>query len=462
MKTMDGTQSLTSPEAITAMLGDLLAHEPRPRATPPLTYLRRKAGRGLVAVYGNAADPAGLFTVTVAEDALRSEDTEQAAALSAPHWQGSWPGLVAEPAFGLAVQAFPADGMLPALRDAVAPAPSSPLWTALQAAGSAGLPDPAGWTLRDVQAVPVRYKPGDRCVLRYHLDFDRPDAGEHARTSVIGKVYREPRQAAAAEELLTRLRESAAQDWCPRPLGRVDALALVLSEDLGDRHSDPPTRTGTDVVRPGHAHAAATIAAAARALADLHTSDVAPTATAARTGADEAAKAGKRARVLADYLPSKATTIGLLAASVSERLRALEPTRERPSHGSYKPSQLLVRGDAVFLVDFDQFCLADPALDVGYFLAYLRPPGLFYHRRGTREWFQSAARIFAGAYREAMAERGVAAEETGAILERSSVYEAALLLKIAARRPNRLHSPRPGEVDSMLAEIRDCLQVPPD
>ena len=253
----------------------------------------------------------------------------------------------------------------------------------------------------------MRYKPGDRCVLRYHLGFDRPDSDEHARLSVIGKLYREPRQAAEAEELLTRLRRSAAGAWCPAPLGRVDALALLLSEDLGERRSNPPTRTGIDVVRPGHSQAMATIAAAARALADLHTSDVAPIATASRTGTDEATKAGKRARVLGEYLPSAAPTIAELATAVCDRLKSLEPMRERPSHGSYKPSQLLVRGDAVFLVDFDQFCRADPALDVGYFLAYLRPPGLFYHRRGTREWFLSAAGTFVDAYRDAMAGHGV-------------------------------------------------------
>ncbi|MGH8862147.1 MAG: hypothetical protein ACRDVG_13105, partial [Jatrophihabitantaceae bacterium] len=97
---------------------------------------------------------------------------------------------------------------------------------------------------------------------------------------------------------------------------------------------------------------------------------------------------------------------------------------------------------------------------VGYFLAYLRPPGLFYRRPGTRAWFESAAATFRSAYASAMRERGVAASEVTAILERSAVYEAALLLKIAARRPNRLHSPRPGEIHAILDEIVRCLHAP--
>ena len=43
------------------------------------------------------------------------------------------------------------------------------------------------------------------------------------------------------------------------------------------------------------------------------------------------------------------------------------------------------------------------------------------------------------------------------IQSRCHAYEAALLLKVAARRANRLHSPRPGEVKALLHEMTDCL-----
>ena len=149
----------------------------------------------------------------------------------------------------------------------------------------------------------------------------------------------------------------------------------------------------------------------------------------------------------------------LLAASVGETLAATSAETLRPTHGSYKPSQLLFRCGAAVVVDFDQFALADAALDVGYFLAYLRPPGLWYHRAGTRAWFEAAAEVFLSAYDERMAERGVDARERAGILHRSHGYEAALLLKVAARRANRLHGPRPGEVAAMLAEITTCVEA---
>src|SRR5207245_2695418 len=119
--------------------------------------------------------------------------------------------------------------------------------------------------------------------------------------------------------------------------------------------------------------------------------------------------------------------------------------------------QLLFHSHHIFVVDFDGFCLADPALDVGYFLAYLRPSGLWYQRSGMRQWFERAAEVFVSTYRQAMLERGIAEAAVDGILKRSRLYEAALLFKIATRRANRLNSPRPKELSAMLREIATCL-----
>jgi thiamine kinase-like enzyme len=129
----------------------------------------------------------------------------------------------------------------------------------------------------------------------------------------------------------------------------------------------------------------------------------------------------------------------------------------RPAHGSLQPSQLLFQGHHVVVMDFDGFCLADAALDVGYFLAYLCPSGLWYHRPGLRQWFEAAAAAFVGAYRAAMRERGIAHSVIDGILDRSRYYEAALLFKVVTRRINRLNSPRPQELSALLGEIATCL-----
>ena len=54
-------------------------------------------------------------------------------------------------------------------------------------------------------------------------------------------------------------------------------------------------------------------------------------------------------------------------------------------------------------------------------------------------------------------EGGLADTEIDGILDRSRLYEAALLFKIATRRIHRLNSSRPQELSAMLGEIAACL-----
>jgi thiamine kinase-like enzyme len=197
----------------------------------------------------------------------------------------------------------------------------------------------------------------------------------------------------------------------------------------------------------------------ANALARLHTSTVLPTG-APRSGAGEAKRARDRAALIAAHNSAQAAAAQGLADQLAAGLDALQPDAYRPAHGGFKASQLLFHSQRVFVVDFDGFCLADPALDVGYFLAYLRPSGLWYHRPGMRRWFEASAASFVNAYRQALRKRGTEEATIDGILQRTRLYEAAFLFKIATRRVNRLNSPRPGELSSMLAEIAACLTSP--
>jgi hypothetical protein len=454
--------SLAGPAGITALLADLLSSDPQPAEEPHLTYLRRKAGRGLVAVYGSASDPDHLYTVTVDESACSAAALQRPDETAPREWVGQWPGRVEQPSAGLAVQAFPTDRGMPGLTASMTPSQDRTVWQALEAAGRQVLGDQASWELTSADPEPIRYKPGDRCVIRYRLRFSRelPGGGhsEETATSVIGKLYQHSHQATDAYALMARLALGQPErPWIARPLAVLQTIPLVLSEDLGAARDATATVAGTDVIRAANQRSDEAIRLAAHALAQLHTSGVAAEDTTVRTGPDEATKAAKRAGVLREYAPHLAALTDQVSVALCKRLTALPTDAPRPAHGSYKPSQLLFRAGSVFIVDFDQFCLADPALDVGYFLAYLRPPGLWYGRAVTRSWFQNAAATFLSAYCEALAERGVSESTYSEIVSRSAVYQAALLLKIAARRANRMHSPRPAEIEAILTEIGACL-----
>ena len=134
-----------------------LARQGTDRARPPLRYLRRKPGRGLVAVFG-PGDGGDIYTVSRRRAVpARGSDAADAA--------------------GPTVQQFPVDPKLPHLDTVMAPSEHPALAAALESTAREVHDVPPDWHLLDVVAEPVRYKPGDRCVIRYRLLLRGPGRG---------------------------------------------------------------------------------------------------------------------------------------------------------------------------------------------------------------------------------------------------------------------------------------------
>lgn len=475
----------------------LAHHEPLPDAARPwglfVRYLRRKPGRGLAIIYDaseilprhqRAAAVHRAISLTIDDQALSGSTIritpEQAR--NAPLEQHS-AGILQSTELGLALQAFPADSSLSKLADCCDTSASSPLLTSLQDAARLLLGDD-GWQLVAARAVPVRYKPASRCVIRYDLTLTQPQGSEQPRAlSIFGKVYANPGQARTVQALAQQLYAeqltlqgstvagfTQQTPFLPQPLLLAESLGLTLTEAVRPVTPGGKLRTGTSVLQPqlistrggrtvSPEAPASELRLAAIALARLHTSQVTPGQETFRPGKKEAKRAHERAGLLAGYYPNQVADIQDLALTLAQRLEMLQPETYRPAHGGFKASQLLYRDDTIAVVDFDGFCLADPALDVGYFLAYLRPSGLWYGRQGMRAWFETAAEIFTTTYARALQELGVSSHETTSILHRSHLYSAALLFKIATRRVNRLNSPRQQELAGMLKEIASCLAL---
>jgi len=457
-------------------------------STPGLfvRYLRRKPARGLAVIYAvdevghrkseHARDPHRSVSLTLDEQALDGatiQFSEKQARETALEVQPT--GVLRAEAIGLSVQAFPADNGLPALAASCDISLSS-VFSAIEQAAQTHLQDD-NWRLAQVVAEPVRYKPGNRCVIRYRLTLTHRQHEEQKHLTIFGKVYADPQQARSVQALQQRLYDeqvaklgsslvglTSRTPLLPRPLGTVDEIGLTLNEAVQPASADEHMLTGTRALQPrlerGRGGEISSISIpeeelrlTAVALARLHTSAVRPVGGAPRTGAKEAKRARERAALIASHNAAQAAETQQLAQDLSARLQAVEPDSYRPAHGGFKSSQLLFHSHQVFVVDFDGFCMADAALDVGYFLAYLRPSGLWYHSPGMREWFEAAARVFTTTYRQAMSESGVLSAAIDGILERSRLYEAALIFKIATRRVNRLNSSRPKELSAMLQEI---------
>jgi aminoglycoside phosphotransferase (APT) family kinase protein len=126
-------------------------------------------------------------------------------------------------------------------------------------------------------------------------------------------------------------------------------------------------------------------------------------------------RAGEHIRAL---LPSVGRTYGLLVSVVLDELGRLPAERATLIHGDLKADNLLVDGGQVRVLDVDRARWAEPALDLGKFLADLR-------------WWSPSARAAAleAAFRDGY---GSCDPRRWA---RAELLASLLQLKLAARRP---------------------------
>jgi glutathione synthase/RimK-type ligase-like ATP-grasp enzyme/aminoglycoside phosphotransferase (APT) family kinase protein len=455
----------------------------RPTSLKPV-YLRRKPGRGLVISYrvppsalGDAA-PGQRVTALLSERIIADPNSRQLLESADPaEFSGSWPGVVRCSRLGMLLQAFPADSNLPTLPLALCAAPGTILADVF-AGSSRTATGRADTRVLSIQATPVRHKPGVRCVIRYDVHAVVPGKAatpEDQRALVFfGKLYRDAKDAVAAYRLAERLWDESptamlAYRPISKPLAVVRELGLVLTEaaggaQAGDRVSGthflrPVSSLESGAAAPYIGPAREALVATASALAWLHTRDVRIGLRELSADATYADRVGKWTQALAGQLPDTSAELARICRRLTAAFAGATPGGSALVHGALKPSQLIICGPAhVVMTDFDAAGLGDPALDLGYFLAYLRPPGVWKGRADAHAWFAAAASAFLDAYVAALQKQDADMSWFEGVRGRTTLFEAALLLKIASRRTRRLNSPRPGEARSAVAEVESCLE----
>lgn len=252
----------------------------------------------------------------------------------------------------------------------------------------------------------LRYRARRACVLDYEL------ADRH----LIGKVYTTPDKARLIERKLEVLAPCMAERGfrTPRLGATSDIPELVLMERL----------PGDSAARRFDGAAGETTAKlAARALAALHELDLELSPEPPRVIGSE----------LEDLLV-RAEAIGLVAPAFHERVKAvLERLRSAVSelgsetpplglvHGDYKPSQLLVDGESLAIVDPDRASTGDAAVDVGNFLASL-------HKDAATEGRPELRRL-ASVFLETYEQRA----PRGSVRERALLFRSIALVRMAVR-----------------------------
>jgi hypothetical protein len=218
----------------------------------------------------------------------------------------------------------------------------------------------------------TRHKAGKRCVIEYDVLVDRPDAPKETVT-VIGKI-RARRSGNEGFRLLEKIwnagfdAQSADGVSVPEPIGVISEFNMWCQRKVAGE-------TATKLLTgPVGAMLASKIAEAAH---KLHRANLATERR--HTMADEL-------KILRECLAKVSAVRADLAVRVSRLIVACEragASVPRPVacgiHRDFYPAQVIVTGARLWLIDFDLFCLGDPALDAGNFLGHVIEQALREH-----------------------------------------------------------------------------------
>jgi ABC-type multidrug transport system ATPase subunit len=359
----------------------------------------------------------------------------------------------------MAVYVFPIDGELPTLIGATDRLRMTELFNET-------LPEALSdrFIAQDIRLTPVNYARRYRCVLRYEIDGVAPDDNTPQRRVVYGKVSTDNQgmlagQVADALHRYLSTNAGAHQFAVPRSLGFRADLQLALLEAI------PGTPCINQLLKARLSGAAGgpegaltpelAIDECARIASTLHGSGIA---------------LGKR-RTLdgeLDVLRRNIAAVRRVAPDLGQRFQAWlerietyaeasDPLQICFSHGDYTYTQLIFEGTQSGLVDFDTICQAEPALDLGQFLAYLRVAA---HKAGkasaaasVRLGEQLGAR-FLDSYIAAAGDR---LEDVERLRVRAAVYEIVSVMRMALHSWQQIKPERLENALAVLEERIACL-----
>lgn len=366
------------------------------------------------------------------------------------------PVAMIEP-LAMLVYAFPVDGDLPTLVGA----------TDLQRmnivlAEALAATEEAPGAIRDCRIVPVNYARRERCVLRYELAMQTADGTIRERV-VYGKVSTN-NQGAAIAPLIAVLRARGqsnsigTQFAIPHALGFRPDLQIALLEGIpgsprinqllkarlsGAAEDDALTLEGA-------------LTTCAQIAAVLHTTS---TSLGRRSLLDDDLAALRaEIRVVQQVSPELGAQFKAWLERVATYAEESDPLQICYSHGDYTHAQVIFDGVRSGLVDFDTICQAEPARDLGQFLAYMRVAA---HKAGraaapdTKPIGEQLGEHFLSSYITAM---GARIEDSDRLRIRVSVYQIISLMRMALHSWQQI---KPARVENALAVLHEAIETLP-
>lgn len=320
---------------------------------------------------GGAAREMALRGTLFPPGAVPPATGEAPVPFGAEGWQTYLPDL------RLALELQPPDAALPALPVLTDPDQARAL---LEQGIRAGAPAYRDLQLAAVQPRVMRYSPGSRCTILYHLEYPAERAGDrHGPDIVVAKTYHRDK-GRQAYEAMRALWDS------PLAAGDVVAIAepLAFLPEWNVLVQGPVREEQTlqDLIRTALRAGTPEVPAAlddnlrqaAAGLAALHAAPVAPRDT--RVWEDELAEVRQVDDRLTAVVPELVGTLAPLLAELEARAAAAPADPAGPAHGTFRPAQVLLHQGRIGFIDFDSFCRAEPALDVALFVEKIKDLGL--------------------------------------------------------------------------------------
>ena len=269
---------------------------------------------------------------------------------------------------------------------------------------------------------PIRYRPGERHVLRYEIASPEPASGHNQR--YYAKLYSSAQDAAKAFGIANRV-----VDWLdanPQGLQGVRPRAMNPEDGVIFYPHAPGIPLSRQLERSPR-WLAAQLQTIGRGLALLHSGPESLLADLKQNTFSKEAKVVKRASEhIQVLLPETHKKIIEIVEKAEEGYAHLPQEDPTFTHADFKSDHLLTTPQGLTLIDFDTCTLTDPALDLGKFLADL-------------EWWFTLKGISGVEGAQAELLRGYVGEggrdqKLDERLRRAKFFHVLILVKIVARR----------------------------
>lgn len=210
----------------------------------------------------------------------------------------------------------------------------------------------------------TRYKPARRCVIEYDVQLLQPDM-EPRLVTLIGKV-RARRFGNESYRLLDEIWQKGFSEVSedgisvPEPVGVISSLHMWFQRKV-------PGETATSLLAsPEGLRLSRQVAEAAH---KLHSANV--TTQKRHNISDELRILHECFGKLRTVKPNWTDRVNRLESACDRLAGTLPDTLPTGIHRDFYPAQVIVAPDRLYLIDFDLYCLGDPALDIGNFLGHM-------------------------------------------------------------------------------------------